>query len=184
MPLDVGEITWVSSEGGPLILLAENHLLSWGGVIPPQEGRLAAATFRWAGANSPATDYDRACDINDVAGLVEVGTGHSLVLSEGDTPTGWWENSATRGMLVQGGYGEEETFILSAINKLPENVWKPTSLYMDVEGFPLYLFDAGLPGANVASSGDYVTFRLTVGSYSIASAEYKAECGSRVHLLS
>lgn len=57
------ELTWLESDGGPLLLVPSEHLLSWEGIDPPSDGRHIDTQFRWNGPDSPATDYDRACDV-------------------------------------------------------------------------------------------------------------------------
>ena len=81
----IGRFAWLTSDGGPLLLLARAYLRYWGGIDPPTGGRTIEARFRWSGtAATPATDYDRACDVDDELGLLAVGPGHALVL--GDEP--------------------------------------------------------------------------------------------------
>ena len=75
------ELNWVVSFGGPLLLVPGEHLPSWGGVEPPNDGRHIDAQFRFNGPNEPATDYDRACDVSmrGYVGLIDIGTGQGLI---------------------------------------------------------------------------------------------------------
>ncbi len=75
--MERSNLLWVHSNGGPLILLSEHLLNYWDGINPPKDGRQIEATFRW-GPHSAATDYDRACDVSDYMGLLEVGPGAAL----------------------------------------------------------------------------------------------------------
>jgi hypothetical protein len=62
--------TWVTSAGGPLILIPESACHLWGGAprtYPDEEG-----------------DYGRACDVDGYVGLIDVGAAQALVL--GDMP--------------------------------------------------------------------------------------------------
>lgn len=62
--------TWVTSAGGPLILIPESACHHWGGAprtYPDDEG-----------------DYGRACEVDGYVGLIDVGAAQALVL--GDMP--------------------------------------------------------------------------------------------------
>ena len=71
-----GVLTWLGTDFGPLLLVPGEHLSSWEGIDPPSSGRWVEARFRWHDPNDPATDYDRACDVEDYLGLIEIGTGN------------------------------------------------------------------------------------------------------------
>ena len=66
-------LTWIESAGGPLLALRPDCLPLWEGIDPPSEGRRVEASFRWENASAPATDYDRACDVEGYAGVIQVG---------------------------------------------------------------------------------------------------------------
>ena len=44
--------------------------------------------------NDPATDYDRACDVNYYLGLIEIGAGKGLVLGGEPLSTAWWPSGS------------------------------------------------------------------------------------------
>ena len=77
---------WVGQAAGPLLFLPEALLSDWSGIDVP-EYRLVTASFRWNAKESRACDYDRACDIEDEVGVIDVGHGQGLVLSGGLRPT-------------------------------------------------------------------------------------------------
>jgi len=81
-----GALRWMQSNGGPLLLVPGEHLLSWEGTELPSGGRQIDAQFRWGGQNAPVTDYDRACDVQGWLGLLDIGAGHGLVLGASRTP--------------------------------------------------------------------------------------------------
>jgi hypothetical protein len=122
-----------------LLLVPGEHLLAWEGSDPPSAGRKVEAKFRWHDPNDPATDYDRACDVEDYLGLIEVGTGKGQVLG-GDPemmtawlpagPPGDEDTLAPGGMLVRWSYAESEEEILRFLAEMPDNVWKSTALVL------------------------------------------------------
>jgi len=74
---------------GPRVLVPVPLLASWSGNLPPTDGRVIEAEFRWQ-ADGSATDYDRACDVMSAAAAIPVGTGQAIVLYvEGDMPVAW-----------------------------------------------------------------------------------------------
>ncbi|MFD7972751.1 Imm21 family immunity protein [Streptomyces clavifer] len=68
---------WVESMGGPLIVVPVSALASWGGCT---EGGLMAAD-----ATTP-DDYDRACAVNDLAGVIPVDENGAQALVLADEP--------------------------------------------------------------------------------------------------
>ena len=85
------DFKWVSCRAGPHLLLPAELLGAWEGVKKPSFGRIVRAIFRFTmDPASPATDYDRACDVNDLLGLIPVGDGHALVLGGDEVPMSTW----------------------------------------------------------------------------------------------
>ncbi len=84
---DAGTLLWMESGGGPLLLVPGEYLPFWGGIDPPTDGRQIVAHFRYGGDDAPATDYDRACDVDDYLGVIEVGSGCGVVLGDEPLPT-------------------------------------------------------------------------------------------------
>jgi hypothetical protein len=71
-------LKWIESTGGPLLLLERALLPYWHGSF---------------GNTTAATDYDRACEIADYVGAIEVGSGIGVVLGEEPFSTTWWRSS-------------------------------------------------------------------------------------------
>ena len=69
------------TDGGPLIVVPEAAAAHWEGSDTPSAGRVVSATTRWADPNDPATDYDRACDVDpEYAAALRVGESWGIVL--------------------------------------------------------------------------------------------------------
>lgn len=64
------DTVWITSTGGPLILIPESACDQWGGALDDYSDRTGA--------------YGRACAVNDCVGLIDVGPAKALVL--GDHP--------------------------------------------------------------------------------------------------
>jgi hypothetical protein len=71
---------WVGSMGGPLLVLPVSALSEWGGSTPA--GMLA-------GTGDDVDDYDRACELDGLAGVIAVGEKgrQGLVLADEAAPT-------------------------------------------------------------------------------------------------
>lgn len=102
------KLDWVAGDGGPLIVMEEALLDFWEGSDAPSDGREVIAEFRWG--LDVATDYDKACDVNDFAGVIEMNGGHAFVLStNGDAMATWLPNfEGFAGAFVEWGYADDE----------------------------------------------------------------------------
>ncbi|MGW1208054.1 Imm21 family immunity protein [Streptomyces sp. NPDC002499] len=68
---------WVESMGGPLIVIPVSALAAWRG---------CTETGVMAGDASAADDYDRACAVDDLAGVITVGENGAQALVLADEP--------------------------------------------------------------------------------------------------
>jgi immunity protein 21 of polymorphic toxin system len=71
------EPNWVTSMGGPLIVLPASALRDWAG---------CTETGMIIGDTDTPDDYDRACAVEDFAAVIDVGTGDAQALVLGDEP--------------------------------------------------------------------------------------------------
>jgi hypothetical protein len=76
--MSVSGLHWFCNDGGPLIVLPENPRPLWEGTEPPSAGRVVNARFRFD--DEVATDYDRACDVEEPAELLVQDGGWVLIL--------------------------------------------------------------------------------------------------------
>lgn len=146
-----GHLTWVSAGGGPLLLLDRRFLPRWLGDTPasPHAG----------------TDYDRACAIDDYVGLVNVGSGHGLVLDDEPLQTAWWPAEAIGGgILVRWRWAPDEMAVVRALGQLEGIVWQTTGCTLPVATGDLLLFDAADSGAAVS---DCLSIALRPGDYDV-----------------
>lgn len=69
-----GSLCWVESTGGPLVVVPLSAQADWAG-----------SSQSW-GRTGVREDYDRACDVEGLAGVLAVGTGGARALVLGDEP--------------------------------------------------------------------------------------------------
>jgi hypothetical protein len=167
-------LTWLETDA-PLILLSGVNLTDWEGIDPPSRGRVVEAKFRWSDEAAPATDYDRACDINDYIGLISVGRGMGLILNDMPMDTAWkYFGDNGGGLFIRYMYADSVAAVLSASHKVPAESWEATGLIFTVDGGPLYLFDSTYNGKDLSDT-EYLVIQMSPGTYSIETAVHENE---------
>lgn len=177
-PRHIEKLEWVTSEGGPLILLSEDALGFWDGVRGSGRFREVRADFRWSTGTGP-TDYDRACDVAGYIGVIDVGPDQAVVLGDAPMSTAWLPSGrGAAGYLVRWIEAEDDLSVCRAMQHIPESLIWIDCASVKTGNAPLVLFDAGTPGDSVPARAPRI--RLGRGRYVIATAEY-ATAGA--HLL-
>ncbi|MFI1336060.1 Imm21 family immunity protein [Streptomyces sp. NPDC020845] len=159
------DLTWVESEGGPMIVVEESLRHLWGGY-----------------ANS---DYENACEVEGYAGLVTFGEpsapGSALVINDIPAPTAFmgefhaivqWISSSSDARfieVVRGGIDLVDTWVDGPV--------------MKVNG-PLVVFDAALPGTE-ARADELLLVDIEPAVYRVRTADIESDTGTcaRVHQL-
>lgn len=163
--------TWITGDGGPIILMEEALLPFWEGSNEPSNGRIVEAEFRWG--LDVATDYDRACDINNWAGVVDVADGFALVLgTSGDTAT-WVPDLVSEGALVEWVCADSENELLEEARNFAEAAVFEEVLKFDIRSSPLVLFMAVEHGSQPIYGR--LAFDIVPGKYSVKSGMRKTE---------
>jgi hypothetical protein len=143
---------WISSAGGPLILLPK------------------ALQQQWQGTYGVPSDYEVACGVEGYAGVIEKVGCQILVL--GDEPL---ETTASRlngrPCLVRWVYAPSPGVAESSITAMgPLHLRGPLeSVAIDIDGSPLVLMDAGAPGRH---PGDTLELELEPGAYHVHVYEF------------
>jgi hypothetical protein len=174
-------IKWVSTGGGPLIVISVEVAQHWGGDgglgLPNGGLSMVWETVRWD------TDYGRACGVDDYLGVLECGPGECLVLGDEPMATaflptedGW--------LIVRWVHAECEEDVLKAIQSVPEGAWETTPHRFQVGDGGLLLFDSAYPGDDLPSTriGGVISWmRVPVpsGTYEIDTADYEPDDHTR-----
>ncbi len=166
---------WVISNGGPLLLVAEEFVHAWLGIDPPRDGRVIRTRFRWS-ESSPPCDYDRACDINDFLGELPVGKGSAVVLGDEPLPTVWRPcPNAGGGVLARCRYVESDEDGKRLLDRVPALEFELSSCQLETQSGRVALFDSAVSGADFLSQGAGAWLQLPPGRYRIGVAEWKPE---------
>jgi hypothetical protein len=151
------EIIWISSGGGPLLLLDETLLAYWGGTETP------------VGRPSFPSDYDRACSVNGYLGTVAVGPGSGVVLWDSPLQTAWYFLPQIReGVLIRSEWDSGDDAIIDSLERTEEIEWSDTEHRILVTSGRLVLFNAAdsnnsLRQEHIISNGPYIGMK--VGQY-------------------
>lgn len=146
---DPGAVEWVESGGGPLIAVPETVLPFWAG----------------ADGDETASDYDRACEVDGLVGLLPVGDSAALVFGDEPASTSYLPDHRT---FVRWCAADSEDELLAEVPAaLGAAVWEP-EVRWDVPG-TVVLFDAAWPG-NDAARTDHLKVSLPPGRYGVRAA--------------
>ena len=166
-------LQWIQSNGGPLLLLPSALLGAWEGADEPEPFRSVEARSRW-NPSGPATDYDRACDVGDLVGAVQVGEGEGLVLGDEPLATTWRSSqSSTGGVLVRWEYAASGVAAGRWVSTIPSSLpWESSTRFSFEEG-PLVLFDSAEAGSN--PSGPRLEIPLSGGVYDVHTIRWRPD---------
>ena len=146
-----------ANDGGPLLLLPRSPAAFWEGSEVPSAGRVVSAVTRTV--QTVATDYDRACDVDDGAALLHAGTGWVIALNSEVAGAAWiplGNKPAVAAVVGAGGGGDasladiyaslaagEWTTLMDALEIGEGGVWRTDLHALDVSR-DLNLLDAGM----------------------------------------
>jgi hypothetical protein len=163
---------WIQSNGGPLLLLPQDLLETWEGADPPSGGRRVEAEFRFD-PTGPATDYDRACDIGEFVGAIEIGEGFGLVLGDEPLATTWISLGPTAGVLARWRFGPSHEAVERSLISVADLAGWQESLVFHLTSRPSVLLDAAEPGSE--RMGRRLVIDLTPGQYVVETLEFRPE---------
>ncbi|WP_428267165.1 Imm21 family immunity protein [Haliangium sp.] len=176
-------LVWISTDGGPMILMPRAALMAWGGVEPPRDGRVIEARAPREDPDRPACDYDRACEVEGVAAVIDVNERDALVVAGEALPTAWIPHDRG-GVLVRVAEATrtraELEAHLRAVVERDGVPWQPLDGQLLRCGEPGWLlFDASCPGWEIELSA---AVKLAPGRYRLAVATHR-DSVAVVHLL-
>jgi hypothetical protein len=132
--------TWVESMGGPLIAVPVSALAAWHGCT--ESGVMA-------GDATAPDDYDRACEVEDLAGVIAVGEGGAQALVLADEPAMSCYLPEHRAFLRRLG-AESETELKAAAETVlvdPATPWEECGTW--ISDGPAMLMDSAEAGADL-----------------------------------
>lgn len=147
---------WLEPAGGPLILLEEDLVPCWRGYLPVSD--------------STVTDYERACEVSDYLGTVDVGSRSGVVFGDQPYSTTWWHSrELDSGLIVRWVCAENEASVVQALIDLSNRDWERTAVEFEVTTGRLLLFDSAAPGDAIDAS---ISIELPKGRYVAETLQY------------
>ena len=153
------QIKWISSSGGPLILMDRSLSSNW-------LGDSAHDSHPYLDLVS---DYDRACQVEDYLALIDVDKSKALVF--GDLPSQTTKVSADSDLILLARWiwGENEDDIKHALQEFNvSQSWSDTGLSIQLKTHELIVFDSVFPGNEVENSIDIKTEPGTFNVYYVS----------------
>jgi hypothetical protein len=141
-----GAVEWVESEGGPLIVLPEGSVASWGG-RHGQDGE---------------TDYDRTLTVDGLISLLRFGAETALILGDEPASTAYLPE---RNTFVRWYCADSEQALLDGVEAAIDSAEWEAGIFWDVTG-PVVLFEAAWSGAELDEE-DHLRIDLIAGRYSV-----------------
>ncbi|MBR7836961.1 hypothetical protein KDL01_27030 [Actinospica durhamensis] len=141
---------WITSLGGPLILIPESACEHWIGAPrdwPEDEG-----------------DYGRACAVDGFIGLIDVGPARALVLGDDPAPTTFHPE---RNLLIRAIAIEADTDLDALLDRVLPTIDWDEQLTWDIPG-PIMLFDSVYSYTQVIEEGEErVRIELAAGHHTV-----------------
>ncbi|MEU9652768.1 Imm21 family immunity protein [Streptomyces sp. NPDC048110] len=133
-------LAWVESMGGPLIVVSVSALASWGGCT--ESGLMA-------GDATAPDDYDRACAVDDLAGVIPIDENGAQALVLADEPATSCYLPQCRAFLRWRAAGSEAGLRAAADTVLadPATVWEECGTW--VSDGPAVLMDSAEAGSDL-----------------------------------
>jgi hypothetical protein len=162
-----GELTWLGTDAGHLILMPRALRPRWSGIEPPIDGRVVEALFRWNQPTDAACDYDRACDVQDYVGILDVDSGSAIVLGQDPLPATW--QALPGGGVVIARLYTSEVGTPSSLPPLSPLAWHEVGL-IECDDSPLVLFDSTEVGWEEPVFPS-LELKIAAGRYGVAHAK-------------
>jgi hypothetical protein len=148
------EITmqWIETGGGPLILVARQHLAEWRGVARRP--------------TDDASDYDRACEVTEDVAAICIGDIEVIIFGDEPFRTTWLPDEAG-GLVARWVYADSEDAVAEFLSAGNFKVLGKTGVSFTTPGDCL-LFDSAEPGDDIR--GYKLEVALRPGTYAVRSA--------------
>ncbi len=155
-------LKWVSSGGGPLILMPQSLLQYWNGIYalePPHQNL--------------ATDYDRACGVEEYVGIVNVADGEGLVLGDLPSPTSCIPIDSKTFIITRLVWIDEKRQVENILREVSlEQHWIDTNIRISFNSGNLVLFDSASLGHKL---NDFLNIEVNSGDYKISTFSYEPD---------
>jgi len=155
---------WISSNGGPLVVIEAERASFWLGINGPSES---------------ITHYQRACEINGYVGVLSVEGVDALILNDEPLQSAWLSSDESSGIIVRWSYAETEEAVIDSLKGVHRAHFESAGLQFRIYG-NLKMFDAGMPGDEPHESLD---LKLVSGKYDVELCNFEPDSGTQLILI-
>jgi hypothetical protein len=156
----MSKIKWISSFGGPFVLLSRSTASLWRGT----EGRITHGT------EDGSTDYEAACSISGYAGLIHGNSQDIVVLNDGPEDIAWFAQGSNRGVFAKWLGADSDEQVWDALDSLDVRTFEELPILVRVVEPNLVAFDSALLFSEATSN--HLELHLDTGNYRISVLNY------------
>lgn len=167
-------LEWISTTGGPLILMPNRLLPVWSGAPSEPDGSANDESFAFT-----ESDYQRACAIKGDIGVIQVGDGEALVLAEEVLETTWHPMS-DGGILARWVFGDADETVEKYLRSLPTSLSWRVGPNLKVSSSDLVLFDSVFSGDRILTPT--LRFSLPPAVYQVGTTRYSPDTDTELLL--
>ncbi len=155
------ELKWISTLGGPLILMEHTALNAWRGDSDPESSSDEIET----------SDYERACSIEDYVGVIKVADSTALVLGDLPSQTAHVQINTRTFLLVRWIWANDEEQVREILSGLSlEQDWSDTEANLTFPKGNLVLFDSVYDGESLS---ECLKIQVEPGNYHVSTRSYQ-----------
>lgn len=152
---------WINSNGGPYILASNRVASLW----------RATNGISVDHGDGCANDYQRACEINGYAGVIQSNGESMLVIGDLPSDLAVYLNTDTEVVLVKWVGAESEEQILAALDVERELPFQRLNFDLKITESPLVIFDSSELFADAGENK--LSLKLSLGTYSVEVLSYE-----------
>jgi hypothetical protein len=151
-------LKWVTSEGGPFVLMNIPTANSWLGVY-------GLSSTEWGDKNY-VNDYDRACSIENYVGLITSDSNPIMVIGDLPYDLSWFPDGDDRGLIVKWIGADSDEDVKEAISHLNHDKFEYFPWEFIITDSDLVLFESSKKIDEVLDNR--LNIKLLPGTYKVA----------------
>ena len=182
-------LQWISSTGGPLVLINTQDLNKWfGGYSFTTEENKIEIYLDGGGLvleedflNPQKTHYGKACEHPNLCRIIDFDDKQVIVLGDEPAATAWFPYSDDLGgIFIRWIFADDEESILRSLKGIPNLGWERNGRFT-AKSPSFKLIDSFSPGINIKEN-ESLAITLNPGNYDLATLEYQPDVSTHLRL--
>ncbi|WP_392533076.1 Imm21 family immunity protein [Nostoc sp. C117] len=182
-------LKWVSSTGGPLVLIHTQYLNKWFGVysFTTEENKIeiylegGGLVLEEDFLNPQKTHYGKACEYPNLCGIIDFDDKQVIVLGDEPATTAWFPYPDEEGgIFLRWIFAPDEESMLKSLNGIPNKGWEKNGIF-NAKSSSFKLIDSSCPGIDVEEN-ESLAITLNPGNYDLATLEYQPDVSTHLRL--